>query len=228
MPIVGVVQAALAINRGEDLVGALIAGVVAAWTVGVHLFFWVTITFAALERVDAMREARDEISGAVGRWTVDRLPALPAGRVSAGEMVGEVLTTALTIGGIVFLQSTDWFTDASGAVIGLFHPGLWDGWGPLLVGVLVAIAALQVIVFLAGRWTVTFAVVHALLQLAFAVPVVGLALSGSLINPAFAEALGWPALAEGRGIPMVTLAAGVAGVSAWEILSAFRRARRGA
>jgi hypothetical protein len=141
-------------------------------------------------------------------------------------MVGEVLTTALTIGAIVFLQAPEWFTDPAGAVIPLFHPGLWSGLLPLLVVILVAIAVLQVIVFLAGRWTMPFAAVHAVLQLAFAVPVVGLALTGSLINPAFAEALGWPALAEGRGIPMVVLAASVAGITGWEIVSAFRRASR--
>ncbi len=226
LPIVGVVQAALGLNRGDDLVSALLAGVGGAWNVGVHIFFWVTMTFALVERLDAMREARDAITGATGHWTVDRLPALPSRRISAGDAVGEVLTTALTIGGFLFLTGAAWFTDDAGQVIGFFNPDLWSPWLPVLVAVLVSAAALQVIVFLAGRWTMTFAVTHAVLQLAFAVPVIVLALTGSLVNPAFAAALNWPPLADGRGLPMSALAGSVALVTAWEIADAFRRAGR--
>ncbi|MGH2445479.1 MAG: permease prefix domain 1-containing protein [Candidatus Limnocylindria bacterium] len=226
LPIVGVVQAAIAVNRGDELVGALVVGAGAAWTVGLHIFFWVTITFAVIERVDAMREAREQITSAIGAWTVDRLPALPAGRISVGELVGEVLTTALTIGAILFLETPAWFTDASGEVIPLFNPNLWSGWLPLLIAVLATIAGLHVIIFLAGRWTTTFAITHALLEAAFAVPVVALALTGSLINPDFADALGWPPLADGRGLPMIVLAAAVLLVTGWEIIDGFRRARR--
>ena len=226
MPIVGIVQSALALGDGNDLIGALMAGVGGAWTVGLHIFFWVTMAFAVVERVDAMREARDEISGAAHRWSVDRLPALPTVRVTAGEVVGEVVTAALSIGGIVFLSSAVWFTDASGNPIPLFNPVVWGFWMPALIAVLIAIAGLQVVIFLAGRWTVPLAVVHAVLQLAFTVPFVALALSGTLINPAFADALAWPPLAEGRGPVMLVVAFGAVAVTAWEIFDGFRRARR--
>ena len=39
MPIVGIVQAAVALAGGDDLTGALLAGVGGAWTVGIHIFF---------------------------------------------------------------------------------------------------------------------------------------------------------------------------------------------
>jgi hypothetical protein len=225
MPIVGVIQVAVAIGGGESLIGGLMAGVGGAWTVGLHIFFWVTITFAVVERVDAAREARDAITGAAGRWTVDRLPALPAGRVSAGETVGEVLSTALSIGGLLFLSGAVWFTDAAGDAIPLFNPDLWSGWLPALIAILASIAALQIVVFLAGRWTILLAATHAVLEVAVAVPVIALALTGSLLNPVFADAIGWP-LAEGRGPVMLALAAGVLLVTAWEILDGFRRAHR--
>lgn len=226
MPIVGIVLAGVAIADGSDVVGALLAGIGGAWTVGIHLFFWVTITFVAIERLDAMRDARDEFTGAMGRWTVDQLPALPQDRVSAGEVAGEVLTTVLTIGGLLFLYGAGWFTDAAGAAVTVFNPGLPTLWLPALIIVLGAIAVVQVAVYFVGRWTIPLAAGYALLELAFAVPVVWLALNGALVNPAFAEAIGWPPLSDGDGIAMIALAVTVALVTGYEIFDAFRRARR--
>ena len=226
MPIVGIVQVVVAISGGADLIGALMAGVGGAWTVGLHIFFWVTITFAAVERVDAVRDARDEISGAVGQWTVDQLPALPSARISASDLVGEVLSTALGIGGLLYLNSVVWFTDAAGDPIPLFNPDLWSLLIPTLVALLAAIGGLQIVVFLVGRWTMPLAAANAVLQLAFSVPVVALALTGSLINPSFADALGWPQLADARGLVMLGLAAAAVLVTAWDIYDGFRRARR--
>ncbi len=226
MPIVGIVQAGVAIASGDDLIGAVIAGIGGAWTVGLHIFFWVTLTFVLVERLDAARDAKREITGAAGRWTVDRLPALPPGRVTAGETVGEVVTGIITIGGIFFLNGVAWFHDASGAPIPLFNPDVWGVVMPVLVGLLVALAALQVVVFLAGGWTVLLAGVNAVLLIAWAAPVISLALSGSLINPSFADALGWPPLAAGNGPAMLGLAGVTALVTLWEIVDGFRRARR--
>jgi hypothetical protein len=226
MPIVGVVQVAVQVAGGEDWIGAIVAGIGAAWTVGLHIFFWVTIIFAFVERVDAAREARDEITKAAGHWTVERLPALPAGRVTAGETVGEIVTVFISIGGILFLTGANWFTDASGDVIPVFNPEVWSTWMPILIGALVAQALLQIVIFLVGRWTMPIAAVHALLQLAFAVPVTVLALTGSLINPAFTDAIGWPPLADGNGPAMLALAAVTVLVTGWEIFDGFRRARR--
>lgn len=226
VPIAGVVSAAIALVGGDDYAGAVVAGIGGAWTVAVQIFFWVTVTFAFFERADAAREAREQITGATGRWTVDRLPALPAVRVSAGETVGEVLTNVLSIGGILLLSGAAWFTDASGDPIPLLNSAVWGYWSPVLIAVLVALAALQVVVFFAGRWTRPLAIGHAVLQLAFAVPFTALALTGSLINPAFADALGWPPLAHGNGPVMLAVAAGTVLVTAWEIFDRFRRARR--
>ncbi len=226
MPIVGVVAAAVAIGSGDDFLGAAIAGIGGAWTVGLHIFFWVTITFAVVERVDAAREARDEITGAAGRWTVDRLPALPAVRVSPGEAVGEIVTTALSIGGILFLSGAEWFRDASGDAIPVFNPTTWGFWMPALIAVLILQVVLHIAILVAGRWTTPLAVVHAATQVAFTGPLVVLALTGSLINPAFADALGWPPLAEANGPAMLAIAGGSILVTAWEIFDGFRRARR--
>ena len=228
LPIVGIIQVGIALAGGDSYAGAVLAGVGGAWTVGLHIFFWVTITFTLIERVDAMRDARNEITGAVGRWTVDRLPALPADRMSASDAVGEVISSALGIGGLLFLSGAVWFTDAAGDPIPLLDPDLWSYLVPALIALLAALGGLQIVVFLMGRWTMPLATANAALQVAFSLPVIALALTGSLINPAFADALGWPPLAEPRGPVMLSLAAGVVLVTAWEIYDGFRRARRAA
>jgi hypothetical protein len=226
VPIVLVVQVAAQLYGGNDYAGAVIEGIGAAVLVGVQLAFWVTLVFAFLERADSAREARDEIASATGRWTVEMLPEPSADRMSAGETVGEVLTTLITIGGLLFLRDLGGVTDAGGNPIPFFDPALTDVWFPLLIVILVVLAVLQVTVYVVGRWTMPLAIGNALLQVAFAVPIVVLALNGTLVNPAFAAEIGWPELAESDGVVMLAVAAGVTVVSGWEVVDAFRRARR--
>jgi hypothetical protein len=226
VPIVVVVLTAVELIGGAGYVGALVEGLGGALTVGVHLAFWVTLVFAFLERADAVRDARTEIVGATGRWTVDMLPDPKAERVTAGEAVGEVISSLIAIGGLLFLRNLSSVTGADGEVIPLFDRALTDFWFPVLIAVLAAIAALQVLVYVVGRWTIPLAIGFTMLELAFAVPVIVLALSGTLINPAFAAEIGWPPLAERDGLVMLSIAAAATLVTAWEIFDAFRRARR--
>ena len=225
VPIVGAVAGIAAFASDANAGAALIAGAGAAWNVGVHLAFWVTIVFVLIERVDEARDTRDEIKAATGKWNVDMLPALPPGRVSAGDTVGEVLGSVVGIGGLVFLSSSSWLKDGAGNVIPLFTASFASFWLPVLIAILAGMAAVHLLVFLAGRWTIQLAAVYALVQLAFSVPMIWLVLTGSLINPAFADALGWPPLADSNGWAIRLFAALVAVVTAWEIFSAFRKAR---
>lgn len=226
MPIVGLVQAGIALSQGDDMIGAIVAGLGGAWTVGIHIFFWVTIVFAAFERFDEMRDARNEITGAAGHWTVDRLPPLARDRVSAGETVGEVITMLITIGGLLFVGTVLRLTDDTGMVVPFLNPDLPSWWLPFLAGALVVLTGLSVVVFFVGRWTVPLAIVYTVADLAFAIPVIAVALSGFLVNPAFAELIGWPPLADGTGVAMITLALSIGGTTAWEIIGVIRRALR--
>jgi uncharacterized membrane protein YiaA len=227
VPIVGVVAAAVSLSEGGDWIGALVAGLVGALTVAVHLCFWVTLTFALIERADSARDARLEISKAAGRWTVDHLPAPESTRISAGEVVGEVLTTLLTIGAMFLLLGFS-ITGSSGESIPLLAPDIWSITIPILIAILASIAGVQVVVYLVGRWTMPLAIAFTVLEIAFAVPIIVLALTGQVINPAFAEEIGWPPLADGTGVVMLSIAAGVFLVTAYEIFDAWRRARRAA
>ena len=226
VPIVFIVLTAVALLGGSGFLGALVDGFGGALTTGVHLAFWVTVVFAFLERADAARETRSEIVGATGRWKVDMLPDPGKEGVSAGDAVGEVITVVITIGGLLFLRDLSWVTDAAGVVLPLFDQAFTGFWFPVLIAILAAVALLQVVVYLVGRWTLPLAAGFTVLELAFALPLIVLALGGNVINPAFVAEIGWPELARGDGLAMLALAGVTALVTAWEIFDAFRRALR--
>jgi hypothetical protein len=162
----------------------------------------------------------------MGRWTVDMLPEPQSDRVTAGETIGEVVTTLLTIGGLILLRDLAWLTDDAGNPLPILDPALGTFWLPLLIAVMASIAIIQVLVYMVGRWTYPLAVGCVLLELAFAIPVVYLALNGMLINPAFAERIGWSELAEGDGWVMLLVALFTTVATAWEVFDVIRRARR--
>ena len=224
MPIAGVILAAVELLRGGDYGDAIGAGISGAITVAIQIAFWATLTFVVLERADAAREAREEIVAKTGTWRLEYLPERAPGRVTAGEAFGEVISVLLTIGGLFLLRGTS-VSSGAGPEIPLAGPELTLFWFPVLLAVLVGLAVLQFVVYIAGRWTMTLAAVFAALELAFAVPMVWLALTGQLINPTFAEHIGYPGLVEGDGVVMLAIAVGATLVTAWEIVSAFLRAR---
>ncbi len=227
VPIVGIVEALVEINGGAGIGPALLAGIGGALTVGVHLAFWVTLSFAVVERLDPAALKTTELRELNAPWTVESLPELPSsGAVTVGETVGEIVTLGISIGGLLYLRGWSWVTDANGEPIPLFDPALWGSSFPALIAVLALTAVFHMVKLVVGRWTIGLAVVHALLLTAFAVPFAALALNGALINQAFADAVGWPQLAEGDGVAMLAVAAATILISGWEAIDGFRKARR--
>ena len=226
VPIVGVVQAVVAISGDAGIGQAIGAGILAALSIAIQVAFWVTLAFAIVERVDPATWKDADLNELTAPWTVEHLPDLPSsGAVSVGETAGEIVTIGISVGGLLYLRDWSWVSDASGNPIPLFNPVLWDYWFPLLIGLFVLQAAFHVVKLVIGRWTIALAIVNAVLLAAIGIPFAVLALTGELINPAFAEAT-WPALDDGDGIAMVAVAVTSILVSGWEAISGFRRARQ--
>jgi hypothetical protein len=226
VPIVGVVLAAVELSRDGSYADAVLAGLGGAANTAVHLAFWVTGVFAVMERIDSA--AVPEMAPSSGPWTVAQLPELDAGRVSVTETVTEVLTSILSIGGLLFLSDFAWFTDGSGERISLLSDEMNGFWLPVVIALFAILAGFHVVKHLVGRWTLPLAASHAVMQIGLGGLIVGLALTGRLLNPAFAAEIGWPPLTEGDGPVMVWLAVGVTLVTAWEVWDGFRMARRAA
>lgn len=224
VPLAAIVVTTLAVAGGRPPIQALLEGLGGAFMVGIQLVFWVTAVFVFIERADAARDARAELVR--GRWTVAHLPAAVPSGVTVSETIGELVTLVITIGGLLVLRDLAWVRDAAGTALPILEPSLGNLWLPLLVGLLLALAVLQIVVHVVGRWTVPFAAVYTALNGAFALVFVGLALNGTLVNQAFAAQIGFPQAAGGGSVVMIAVAAGVTVVTAIEILGVWRRALR--
>ncbi len=226
VPLAAVGLAAARLLGGGNAADAVSAALSGAVSVAIQLVFWTTVTFVFLERADAARDARTEMLAKAGTWTVDRLPDPAPGRVTASETVGEVVTSLITIGGLLFLRSIS-IPDGSGTQLPLLDPQNTNLWYPLLIGVLLANTLIHVVVFAIGRWTMPMFAAFAIVEISFAAPLVWLAMNGTLINPAFAQEVGYPQLAEGDAPAMLAIAVVTTLVTGWELASAFLRARGG-
>lgn len=224
VPIVGFITASVSLADGGTVTDSLAAGISAAIGVGIQIAFWSTLFFVFLERADSARQAREEVTAKIGTWTVERLPEGPRKGISIGDTIGEVATVGIAAVGLLIVQGLS-FAGPSGP-ISVVEPSLSSFWVPFLFATLVALGIVHVFVYTVGHWTMGFAALHAVVEVAWAAPIVWLALQGSLINPAFAAHIGYPALSSGNSPVMLAIAIFSTVITAWEIFDAFRKARR--
>ncbi len=191
---------------------------------GVQLTFWVTLVFAVWERVASAGEVRRGLGLDTGRWTVERLPSPASSRMSVSDIVTELVTSILSIVGLVVLAGIR--VTADGVEVPLLAADVRASWVPVLVAVLIAQALLYVVVYVRGNWTFRLAGINSVLGIAFAAPLVLLVLRGQLLDPAFGPAVGVPDLGAAGSPLMIVLAIGLLVVSAWEVIDPFRRAGR--
>jgi hypothetical protein len=203
-----------------DTFGGIVGG--AVWTglsVGVHLAFWVTVTFVLIERSPSMAAKKLMI------WTPDMLPETAAQRTSRTEFIVETVLAALFLTAFVLSPFVSPFTDARGAVVPLFDPWIWQS-GILIVLVLVPL--LQVgagALKLRGHWTMPYAVAATLIDVAGAIAIIVLGATDHLLNPAFFDAAGWPQSVIGvTNIVVIVVGALAIATSAWENIRSVRRA----
>lgn len=224
VPIAAAVLGVIELARGGGIGDAINVAIDAAINVALQTAFWVTLIFVLIERADFFTKTDERRQS--GRWTVDDLPKASTTRISVSDTVGELITLLITIGGFLLLRGLSWTDKETGQQVLLLDPSLTDLWLPALIAVLVALVAFRLVLHVVGRWTMPMAVVHALVELGFALPIIYLALNGTLVNPAFADAIGYPPLARGDGLVMIVVAISVALVTAWEIFDGFRQAAR--
>ncbi|GAB3958468.1 hypothetical protein GCM10027614_76040 [Micromonospora vulcania] len=132
----------------------------------------------------------------------------------------------MVIGYLPFQHYQSWVHGTDGGNIPILDPALWSFWLPALMGVLLADLVFEIVKYRIGHWTWPLYGVKALLNLAFAVPLVWLALSDRLINPALAERLSWLAEAENRDTLGLVIALGAGVVAVWELIDTAVKTRR--
>ncbi|MEV1158670.1 permease prefix domain 1-containing protein [Micromonospora chokoriensis] len=199
--------------------GAIGPGLVVAMQVAVQITFWLTVTFAIIERTQTAVDLPE--------WSVDQLPDAPVRRgIPLADTIASVIMLVLTIGYLPLQHYRSWVKDTDGENIPILDPALWSFWLPALIVVLVASVIFEVVKYRIGRWTWALFGVKAVLNLAFSVPLVWLALSDRLLNPALGERLSWVAEADNRDGIGLAIAVGTAAVVVWDLVDTARKTRQ--
>src|SRR5699024_5103186 len=139
-------------------IGAVIGESIAAGiSAVVHVFFWVTLVFAILERSGA---------DAGARWDVDQLPepqSTGVGRVDA------ITTVSFGIMAVAenMLDQLRVFVRSDGEALPFLQPQLWPWWLLVLITLIVAEVALAIVASARKRWTTGSAVINTGLAVVF-------------------------------------------------------------
>ncbi|WP_433318330.1 permease prefix domain 1-containing protein [Micromonospora chersina] len=217
--IVGVVTGVVKATVGGEPGAAIGAGVASGLQTAVQIAFWVTLCFAVLERTDTSLNLPE--------WTVDQLPEETRERqVSLVDSCASIVFLLVAIAFLPWQHFQPWLS-GDGSRLPMIDPALWSFWLPALIVVLVATMGLEIAKYRAGRWTWPLVAVNAVLNLAFAGPLVWLLLTERLLNPALIERFAW--LREGGAEDVAQIATVVtAVVVVWDVIDSAVKARKAA
>ena len=180
--VVGVVQAV-----GGGPVGSMIGTTVgAAITTSVHIFFWTTLGFAAIERTQAMR------GPLTGPWTPAQLPEPPPSRRARfGELIAETVALVLFSSLLLLAPRLSPKSDVDGDPINILSPWLWEsGFVYVFIGLVVVSLGLSYANYYLRR-SAPLSVAATLADLVAPLALIWLAANDRVFNPAFIEAVGW-------------------------------------
>lgn len=213
--------AAFGVALGLTLSGApfgQIVGTVATVIISVvvHLFFWVTLVFAIVERT-----SKEPLM----TWTLDQLPEPRASGAGRADMIASLAFLAIGVGAVLWDHFIGWPV-GGGERMPLLDPALWPWWIAGLFVIIAAEATIAVAVYAKGRWTMRLAAVNVVVNVVFAVPAMWLLVNGRLVNPEFFPTVIPDDGAEVAGILTVILGFVIVGIAIWDSVDGFLKARR--
>jgi hypothetical protein len=214
--VVAVIDALSGEPFGEVVGGALALAVNLAF----QITFWVTLVFAIVERT---ADGGADLPSSLGiGWDVDQLPDLPTQRGSLSDLIAGLVWLGLFGLAIVWQQVQPPIADG----LPLLDPDLWNFWLPLILLLLVAEAAFEVVKYRIGRWTFALATINVVLGALFAAPVVYLAATDRLLNPSAVAEIqqGWASFDAGNVNTVVVIVS--LAIWVWEGVDGFRQAVR--
>jgi hypothetical protein len=182
VPIATVATVAAAAIGGQEPAELVGVGITTAFNVGIQLAFWFTLVFAIIERSGAKGPMSEP-------WTPDRLPDLPAPtRPGLPETVVTVVAIAIGLGLLGWQQLAHPIM-VNGIGYPLFDAALWSSWLPYFAALLAIEAVFAVVLWRAGGYTWTLAVVNLVLGLAFLLPALKLLQDGVLFDAGLVAAV---------------------------------------
>ncbi|MFD5903457.1 hypothetical protein ACFV6B_01315 [Streptomyces microflavus] len=181
LPVITAVFVLLEIVDGNGLGAAVGAGVETVFTVGAQMVTVLTVLFAVAERAGHRKGTLIRTTD----WTPDDLPET---REPQKVGVGAVLTAvwyALLLGLTVWQQLSEPYRTDDGERIAVLDPDLWSGWiWPILIG-LAGLVVLALVRVVTHGWTSRLAVLHAIAQAVFVLPLAWILQQRQIFNPDF-------------------------------------------
>ncbi|MET8911600.1 permease prefix domain 1-containing protein [Micromonospora sp. NPDC004551] len=216
---VGIIVGLLEATDGKNPGGAVGEGVATALQVAVQIAFWVTLVFAVLERTNTSLN--------LPAWSVDELPEVQANRqITLVDVTAAIGWLVLVIAYLPIQHFHSFVPSGDDGNLPILDPALWSFWLPFLIAVLVATVGVEIAKYRAGRWTWPLVAVNAVLDLAFAVPVVWLMSTDRLLNPDFVDRFTWLGREENLNTIATIVVAGTVLVVVWDIVDSAIKAYR--
>jgi hypothetical protein len=180
-PIVGSVILLINLAAQKAVAASIVEAVGTAITVGIHIFFWVTIGFVIAERSGANPNSIDKKANT---WTPSDLPALPnKQQIGTGDIIAasafNIVAAALLVLGF---HTSAWAGDSASS---LLNPAIWMPWGITMLGIIVVSLLQELYKLKTGRWTLGLAVFNTLLNIATIALVVHVFKTQEVLNPDF-------------------------------------------
>jgi hypothetical protein len=231
LPIFAAVTFFLTLGKDPlDFVNAFGDAFGGAFSVGLQIFFWMTVVFIFLERSD--EDPTEYLKRHPKKWTVAQLPEYPRKRqISIGEALTDIVIQLFVLVWIVLPFVQNWLEGDPGSMPFL-NPDLWNVWLPVLFVLMILNLIHDVFKLRIGNWTPALAATNVALCLGSIFYLVALVTTQDVINPAF---LATPGAAQESDLRNATTWAAwsvnitvaiLIGIILWDMVNSIRMARR--
>lgn len=211
-----------AVALGQTLANASVGEIIGSSigitiSVAVHLVFWVTLVFFLLERTGADTGVR---------WSVDMLPEPQESGTARSDMIASLVFLVLAAGALIWDRFRG-FAFVEGEAVPVLNPELWPWWMTALFLLMGAEGALAIAVYGSRRWTRGFAIANTALAVLFISWGLALLARGDLINPVFID-LAFTGGVDAEVLRILAVITGflIVGISTWDAIDGWRKARR--
>ncbi|MED3760353.1 hypothetical protein P4555_14940 [Peribacillus frigoritolerans] len=171
------------------IIGKGISGIIST---GIQVFFWLTLSFAILERLDTSKD-QSPVTKDLKPWTPENLKDIP--NISKKKAVTMVEVFASLLGLSVFAalyfnaaNLLGVYEKRNGSLIFVtpsFNQDVLNSYWLLVSGVIIIGVLLAIYKLVLGRWTLKLAFFHAIYQLLYTLAFIIIISNPDLLNPEF-------------------------------------------
>ncbi|MFV2177353.1 hypothetical protein ACFHW2_35390 [Actinomadura sp. LOL_016] len=216
LPFVTILLMVLEALDGANVGQVIAAGVGAVLAVGAQMIAWLTVVFAAVERVGDRTAPR--------AWTPDDLSEPRRPDEGLRGACAAVVWDALLLFLLVWQHTTEPYR-VDGARLQVVDPDLWSGWIWPVVAGLVALITVNLVRIARRGWTLPLAACHAAAQALLTLPLAWIVYRQDFFNPEFlaeVDGVNWTDHDSAyTAVALIILAIGVS-----EAVGCFRKVRR--